>query len=307
MVKFFGRKTKAKVASFAVFILMFVSASLWLSDNNLPGHNERNVGPHSLHRRRGANVGNQPMKRQKRNIRAEGMERVFYNRVPKCASTTFMEIITKLSKKLNFNYKSSNNFTHASLRTKEQVDFVKKFEGIASPMVYDRHLWFINFTMYGEPMPYYINILRDPLERYASHYYYQRQINPLKVGVFTKYQKNESLEHCLETNTNATYKCDFFRGTYVKYFCGQLPLCKTVSQAAISRAKRNIMKYYTLVGLTDQFELTLAALEKLIPKFFNGALDIYKKTTNQNVNPKKRKISQKATRLFLRSNQNNHI
>lgn len=69
--------------------------------------------------------------------------------------------------------------------------------------------------------------------------------------------------------------------TYVR-FCGYNKTCwdpKTSLDFIITRAKENIEKYYAVVGLTDEFDLTLAVLETLLPQYlvclqdFANALD----------------------------------
>jgi len=48
------------------------------------------------------------------------------------------------------------------------------------------------------------------------------------------------------------------------------------SQLALSQAKINVVKNYLLVGVTEEYEDFLFALETLLPEFFKGILEIYK-------------------------------
>ena len=41
-----------------------------------------------------------------------------------------------------------------------------------APGLYERHISVLNFSRFQIPMPYYINVFRDPLERRMSFYYY---------------------------------------------------------------------------------------------------------------------------------------
>jgi len=45
---------------------------------------------------------------------------------------------------------------------------------------------------------------------------------------------------------------------------------------AIEEAKRNVEKHYAVVGVLEEFELTLKVLEAYVPRFFQGAEAIYK-------------------------------
>ena len=47
---------------------------------------------------------------------------------------------------------------------------------------------------------------------------------------------------------------------------------------ALKKAKYNVEKHYFFVGVVDRMEETLKLLEYLLPQFYKGALDLYKKT-----------------------------
>ena len=58
--------------------------------------------------------------------------------------------------------------------------------------------------------------------------------------------------------------------------------------AAIGEAKRNVEKYYAVVGVTEEMEKSMVVFEKYIPKYFKGALRFYhelmRDTNNQGRN-----------------------
>lgn len=41
-------------------------------------------------------------------------------------------------------------------------------------MMYERHIHFVDFAKFGQPQPVYINLIRDPLQRMVSWYYFRR-------------------------------------------------------------------------------------------------------------------------------------
>ena len=43
----------------------------------------------------------------------------------------------------------------------------------------------------------------------------------------------------------------------------------------MQKAKRNVEKYYAVVGVLEEMNKTLTVLEHYIPRFFAGASDIY--------------------------------
>merc|ERR1712048_1522753 len=81
---------------------------------------------------------------------------VFYNRVPKCGSTTMLTLIKALKKfhKLkNINPFHTINDIHPNQKhylptLKERLQFTKNISEIQRPMIYIRHLHFLNFTHY---------------------------------------------------------------------------------------------------------------------------------------------------------------
>ena len=42
------------------------------------------------------------------------------------------------------------------------------------PLSYDRHVHFIDFSAFNESMPIWFSIMRDPIDKFVSRYYYNR-------------------------------------------------------------------------------------------------------------------------------------
>ena len=58
------------------------------------------------------------------------------------------------------------NFTaHILMNASEEMD---------GPVAYYKHMYFINFEDFGRPNPIYVNLVRDPIDRIISWYYYIR-------------------------------------------------------------------------------------------------------------------------------------
>ena len=111
----------------------------------------------------------------------------------------------------------------------------------------------------------YINLLREPVARFISHYYYCRspgrwsfKIKRLKeLGHF-----NVTIEECLE---NQYEGCVWNHMT--RFFCGPHAFCKTGSQEALERAKHNMLYHYASVGIMEYLDVFVAVLNKRLPEF----------------------------------------
>ena len=53
-------------------------------------------------------------------------------------------------------------------------------------------------------------------------------------------------------------------------------LFRNPSKVAVRQAKINVIRNYLLVGVTEELEDFLFALEALLPQFFKGVLNVYK-------------------------------
>ena len=75
----------------------------------------------------------------------------------------------------------------------------------------------------------------------------------------------------------------------IAVFCGSKEKCSQFgSKEALKEAKRNVEKYYAVVGVTEEMETSMIVFEKFIPKYFRNALRFYhefmRATNNQGRN-----------------------
>ena len=71
---------------------------------------------------------------------------------------------------------------------------------------------------------------------------------------------NDTTEQCFEREGQ---RCKQIVMT--QFFCGTESFCKNGGQEALDRAKKNILKYYVVVGWLEHFHLTLNILQKSLP------------------------------------------
>lgn len=101
---------------------------------------------------------------------------VIYNRVPKTGSTSFMKIVYDLHKINQFSAVYVN-VSGKIMNLATEVSFVQNVTRWKSirPAIFHGHFRHLNFAKFGSSLsPVYINIIRDPLQRLVSHYYFLR-------------------------------------------------------------------------------------------------------------------------------------
>lgn len=234
---------------------------------------------------------------------------VFHNKLPKSGSTTMKYIISTLQKANNFHmdYQAPciNKATCATDlqdgigAEKTLSDHVnderEKFPG---KFILLKHQYWLNFTKLGMEQPTYINVVRDPVTRFSSMYYFQRygfasMGSADRQGVQrhtwkgTEEDIQQTLDQCVE---NMSEECTEPLQVLVRYFCGTDTACQMKSPImgkfgskndwtkvgnAAKIARKNIIEQYYAIGLMEQFEETLALFEKVLPQFFAGAQAAY--------------------------------
>ncbi|XP_006824277.1 uronyl 2-sulfotransferase-like [Saccoglossus kowalevskii] len=204
--------------------------------------------------------------------------RVIFNRVSKVGSRSLLNVIMKLSQKNKFERARSPVFVKVFLNETGQKIFTKEIEVITPPFIYDRHLDYVDFERHASKPPTWINLTRDPVSRLVSFYYYTRFGDSFSVPEWTGAAEdfNQTFDQCVlqdkfECSTQNTFRV-------VPYFCGQDDECRTASRWAVEQAKRNVVEKFLFVGITEDFNSTLVVLERLLPQFFEGALESYKIT-----------------------------
>nr|XP_054753124.1 uronyl 2-sulfotransferase-like [Lytechinus pictus] len=200
---------------------------------------------------------------------------VIYNRVGKCGSRSVLGVLRSLALKNHWHLVSSQVFNRTRISSTYEAKLVSTLNQVQRPYLYQRHLYFVDFRRYGAAQPKYINIIRDPLSRMVSQYYFQRFGDGKSED--RNYQgdaMHQTFDECVLQNKVECYGPRTFY--IVPYFCGQDSRCREKTMWAVEEAIRNVKDNYVAVGLLEELEDTLKVFEKLVPEFFDGVLDIYK-------------------------------
>lgn len=147
------------------------------------------------------------------------MDILFYNRVPKTGSVQLMTLLKQLGKVLNFEVEidPQHGGIQAILDDQEQENMIENISNLEDGNVFASHVNFLNFTDFEEARPIYINMVRDPVERVISWYYYIR--SPW-IFVPSRRRNNKKMPQAKWVNTefdecvmNKEKVCTFIEGS----------------------------------------------------------------------------------------------
>lgn len=207
---------------------------------------------------------------------------VFYNRVMKTGSSTALKVFEKLAKRGgHFVYKHSKNFFERRLDASGVVKLTEtlfKKRPKDKPFLFDRHVYFVNFTNYSLPMPVYINTFREPLSRLVSQYYFTRLVSQQTSGRYSESEREESFEACVLKEGSECLGAGVV-GEQLEWFCGQAEVCKTPSPTSLVLAKANIARHHAVIGHTGDLAGYFRLLEQVLPQMFRGAGKVFGNNT----------------------------
>ncbi|XP_038936988.1 uronyl 2-sulfotransferase isoform X3 [Rattus norvegicus] len=233
---------------------------------------------------------------------------VVYNRVGKCGSRTVVLLLRILSEKHGFKLVTSDIHNKTRLTKNEQMELIKNISTVEQPYLFTRHVHFLNFSRFGGDQPVYINIIRDPVSRFLSNYFFRRfgdwrgeQNHMIRTPSMRQEERYLDINECILENYP---ECSNPRLFYIiPYFCGQHPRCREPGEWALERAKLNVNENFLLVGILEELEDVLLLLERFLPHYFKGVLSIYKdpehrKLGNMTVTVKKTVPSPEAVQIL---------
>ncbi|XP_066941047.1 uronyl 2-sulfotransferase-like [Macrobrachium rosenbergii] len=220
-----------------------------------------------------------------RNVTPENTRLVIYNRVPKCGSTTVNTIINRLHLKNKFHHRHSKIYNKHWLNEEERKALTRKlFESSKTrPLCFDRHIYYFNTTRLGFPRTALINLVREPVKRFISQFYFTRSRSRWQRVAYLKSRPRPpnwwfdlKLDDCIQAKRPECFPHpEQEMSLQLTFFCGHHPECRKLgSRWALYRAKRHVESYYSVVGLLEEMPLSLSVLEGYLPRFFKGVRNI---------------------------------
>lgn len=190
---------------------------------------------------------------------------LFFIRMPKCASTSFVSLLqslaTPLSFQLHFNPSGAYDWNENTI--KKEVGLIKS-KSQKGKLLYARHFYYTDFDRYGLTNYTYLTVIREPTARFVSSYIYYHYSSKHYVQKMLKPgDKNESLLKCISKGLNGCA-----HNWLTKYFCGHARVCRSGNETALAMAKDNMKRHFAAVGLVEDVQLTLKVFERALPGYF---------------------------------------
>jgi len=187
-----------------------------------------------------------------------------------CAENGFNVLLLNISRPQHF------------LTFADQAFFARNVTGWKEklPAMYHGHFSYIDFENLGvaPPRPVWINLVRRPLDRLVSYYYFLRYGDDFRVNkVRSRMGDKMTFDECVRKKLP---DCDPKRmWVQIPWFCGYFKKCwEPGNRWALEQAKHNLANKYFLVGLTDELESFIEVLEATLPSFFRGASKMFRES-----------------------------
>lgn len=206
---------------------------------------------------------------------------IVYNRIPKAGSTTLISLLTKLSTDNGYQLVlPMPYYDHAAAR-----EAIISALQTGTKTIVCNHFNFPEL-IYSDKVAY-VNVMRDPVDRCASYYYYTRygdRHRDLKKETIEQYG-NATLDECASRPSEELGSClNCNPVTQALAFCGREdgPCADAAPDQILRQAWDNVRSHY-FVGVTEDLNGTAEVLEARFPTFFNGMAQLMAETKPQKV------------------------
>jgi hypothetical protein len=179
-------------------------------------------------------------------------QRVIFLHVPKAAGSSLQRI-------LDYQYKPTNTFSISRSRTVEEFKQLPR-ERREKIRLLKGHMYFGLHEFLPSPSTY-ITVLRDPVDRIISLYYFVLQ-------------SPHHSHHKLVTSQNMSLEDYFYSGRKRQLNNGQTRLLSGIdstvidfgqcSTAMLESAKKNLQEHFLVFGITERFDETLILMKRAL-------------------------------------------
>lgn len=223
----------------------------------------------------------------------QAANQIFYNRIGKAGSSTVIQLLRKnkaANVALNVDLVPSDRASDEFMTRQGELELIQKIVG--SPKlgwmgqhrrILAYHTFYLNFTRYNLAPPIYVNLLREPAERYASQYEFWKTLPD--IGKLTT-DHGATLEVCLQGQYIGCPPLNY----QTSYFCGHEDDCHDPpTDASFLQAVRHVVQEYAVVGTLERLDEFKRQMALHLPQFFaKNKLAQWQKPSNERVNANKR-------------------
>ena len=203
-------------------------------------------------------------------------QKLIYNRVPKCGSKTMQLVIANLGNILNYHviFVQFRRLTYWIDSANKRDKIRKAISALPKPWIYIRHMYFLDFNT--SSTVYYVNLIRDPVQRLVSWFYYIRQKGPIKRLGNPLDEVTLTFDECVQKNYSECQQPYIFQ--IIPFFCGHDARCTTPSKWALEKAKQNVESNFPVLGYLENVTQFLDVVEYVWPQFFRNVKKTYSDT-----------------------------
>ena len=223
---------------------------------------------------------------------------MFFVRIPKCASTAFVDFLRVLGKhgQFEFFFHSSGAYDWDRVNMRKVADFVRSKKG--RRFVYARHFYYVDFHQFGLLQYTFVSIIREPVSRFKSSFLYYHYSSKQHINAILDHRHSgETLLSCIEHHHEGCA-----HNWMTKYFCGHERFCKLGNEQALEYAKENLRKEFAVVLILEEIELSFKVLKTILPNYFSQVDPLKFKLPRINENKKSLNLTTEETQAIRRVN-----
>ena len=200
-------------------------------------------------------------------------QQLIYNRVPKCGSHTMRLAIANLGNILNYHVTlvQFRRMTYWIDSANERDKIREAISTLPKPWIYIRHMYFLDFNT--SSTVYYVNLIRDPVQRLVSWFYYIRQKYRIERYGNPPDERTLTFNECVQKNYSECQQPYIFQ--IIPFFCGHNARCTTPSKWALEKAKQNVENNFPVLGYLENMTQFFDVVEHVWPQFFRNVKTIY--------------------------------
>ncbi|XP_042884071.1 uncharacterized protein LOC122260735 [Penaeus japonicus] len=219
-----------------------------------------------------------------RNVTMPETRLVIFSAVPKCGSATTARLFKTLSLQNRFTAMVPQIRIQPRLAEQQREVLLKNLmtHALKVPVAYVRHIFYMDNVKLGFPQVSWVAIVRDPVERLISQFYYIRIESRYDAVKLLEGRKpppeffNMTLDECVPAKDT---KCWYRKGTHqmlqLSFFCGQETFCQMVGdRKALQLAKYHAETRYSAVGILEDLGLSYKVFQHYLPMFFAKATTV---------------------------------